>query len=132
MKLSNKVYNAGKQVAQIWLPSLGTLYVALGLIWGQHAFPAADNVSKTVIAVDAFLGVVLGISSLTYRADGSNFAGSIILEDHPSGEGSQLRVGDLDPNAVLSQKQVTFKVLDRTSPPDPLPVQNTTDPRLLK
>lgn len=62
--MSNKVYDALKWVAQILLPALGTLYFALAGIWD---FPYAEAVVGTITAVDTFLGVILGISSINYN-----------------------------------------------------------------
>lgn len=62
--MSNKVYDVLKWVAQILLPALGTLYFALAAIWG---LPAAEQIVGTITAVDAFLGVILGISSSNYK-----------------------------------------------------------------
>lgn len=64
MKLSNKVYDALKWIAQILLPALGTLYFALAGIWG---FPYAEQIIGTITAVDTFLGVLLGISTMQYK-----------------------------------------------------------------
>lgn len=64
MKLSNKWYDALKWIAQILLPALGTLYFALAGIWG---FPYAEHIIGTITAVDTFLGVLLGISTMQYR-----------------------------------------------------------------
>jgi Putative phage holin Dp-1 len=66
---SNKTYNILKAAALIWLPALTTLYYAVASIWG---LPDTQHVLGTITAVDAFLGVVLGISTATYKppADG--------------------------------------------------------------
>ena len=64
MKMSNKVYDILKFVAQILLPALATLYFALAKIWG---FPYAAEVVGTISAVDAFLGAILGISTAQYN-----------------------------------------------------------------
>lgn len=64
MKMSNKVYDVLKFIAQILLPALGTLYFALARIWG---FPYAEEIVGTITAVDAFLGALLGISTLQYN-----------------------------------------------------------------
>ena len=64
MKMSNALYDKLKWVAQYLLPAIGTLYFALASIWG---FPYAEQVVGTVSAVDAFLGVILGISTLRYK-----------------------------------------------------------------
>lgn len=61
--MSNKTYDILKWIAQILLPALGTLYFAVASIWG---LPYAEQIVGTITAVDAFLGVVLGISSKNY------------------------------------------------------------------
>ena len=67
MKLSNKAYDILKWIAQILLPAIDTLYFALARIWG---LPLAEEIVGTITAVDAFLGVLLGISSANYYKDG--------------------------------------------------------------
>lgn len=64
MKLSNSCYDFLKWIALYLLPALGTLYFALSGIWG---FPYGEQVVGTITAVDTFLGVILGISSATYK-----------------------------------------------------------------
>lgn len=63
MKISNKIYDILKWIAQYLLPALGTLYFALSTIWG---FPYGEQVVGTITAIDAFLGAILGLSSATY------------------------------------------------------------------
>jgi hypothetical protein len=46
------------------LPAVATLYFALAGIWG---FPYGEEIVGTITAVDTFLGVVLGISSINYH-----------------------------------------------------------------
>lgn len=64
MKLSDKVYDILKWIAQILLPALGTLYFALASIWG---FPYAEQIVGTITAIDCFLGALLGISTMQYK-----------------------------------------------------------------
>ena len=64
MKMSNKVYDVLKFIAQILLPAIGTLYFALAKIWG---LPYATEIVGTISAVDAFLGALLGISTMQYN-----------------------------------------------------------------
>lgn len=64
MHLSNKTYEVLKWIAQIVLPALGTLYFALSSIWG---LPYGEQVVGTITAVDAFLGTLLGLSTVTYN-----------------------------------------------------------------
>lgn len=63
--MSNKTYDVLKKIAQIWLPAIATLYFALAEIWG---LPYSNEIVGTITAVDAFLGVVLGISTENYNA----------------------------------------------------------------
>lgn len=66
MKLSNKAYDVMKFIAQILLPAIGTLYFALARIWD---LPLAEQVVGTITAIDAFLGALLGISTLQYNKE---------------------------------------------------------------
>ena len=64
--MSNHTYDILKYIAQIVLPALATLYFALAKIWG---FPYAAEVVGTISAVDAFLGALLGISTMQYNKE---------------------------------------------------------------
>jgi len=66
MKMSNRMYDILKFVAQILLPAIGTLYFALARIWN---FPFAEEIVGTITAVDAFLGAILGISTAQYKKE---------------------------------------------------------------
>lgn len=69
MKMSNKVYDALKWLALVFLPAIGTLYFALAGIWG---FPYGEQIVGTLTAIDTFLGVCLGISTKQYNKGQSN------------------------------------------------------------
>ena len=62
--MSNKVYDTLKWIAMYLLPALGTLYFALAGIWG---LPYGEQIVGTITAVDTFLGVILGISTVQYN-----------------------------------------------------------------
>lgn len=62
--MNNKFYDILKWIAQIFLPALGTLYFALAGIWN---FPYAEAIVGTITAVDTFLGIILGISTIQYN-----------------------------------------------------------------
>ena len=64
MKMKNATYDILKWIAQLLLPALGTLYFALAQIWG---WPYGEQIVGTITAVDAFLGVILGISTYNYN-----------------------------------------------------------------
>lgn len=66
MRMSDKVYDVLKWIAQYLLPASATLYFALSNIWG---FPYAEQVVGTISAIDTFLGVMLGISTIQYNKD---------------------------------------------------------------
>ena len=98
MKLTNKVYDVMKWIARYLLPGLGTLYFALAGIWG---FPYGEEIVGTITAVDAFLGLILGISSATYEGDGMIY-----------GEGDEATIVLGDKDAMEGKKYVTLKVTD--------------------
>lgn len=64
MKFSNKTFDILKWIAQIVLPAIGTLYFSLAGIW---AWPYPEEIVGTIVAVDTFLGVLLGISTHQYN-----------------------------------------------------------------
>lgn len=66
VKMKNETYDLLKWVAQIALPTVGTLYFALAGIWG---FPCGEEVVGTITAVDAALGALLGISTAQYNKE---------------------------------------------------------------
>ena len=63
LKMSDKVYDILKYIAQIVLPAVGTLYFALAGIWG---LPYGEQIVGTITAVDAFLGALLKVSTTVY------------------------------------------------------------------
>lgn len=58
------MYDILKYIAQIVIPALATLYFALSQIWG---LPYGEQIVGTLTALDAFLGAILGISTVQYR-----------------------------------------------------------------
>lgn len=66
MKMSNRVYDVLKFIAQVVLPALATLWAALGKIWG---WPYLVEITGTISAIDLFLGTILGISTSQYNKD---------------------------------------------------------------
>jgi len=72
MKMTDKMYNVLKWVAQILLPAVATLYFAIAQIWGLSY---GEEIVGTITAIDAFLGALLGISTYQYNKDRNNDAG---------------------------------------------------------
>ena len=64
--MGNKTYDILKFIAQVVLPAIGTLYFALASIWG---LPYGEQIVGTITAIDAFLGAILGISTMKYHKE---------------------------------------------------------------
>jgi len=106
--LNNKVYAAGKWIAQIGLPAAATLYFALSQVWG---LPNATEVVGTITSFDAFIGVLLGLSTASYNASDAKYDGTItVVQDSDEKKTFSLNLPG-DPENLDQQKQVVFKVV---------------------
>lgn len=102
MVLNNKTYDTLKWIAQILLPAITTLWIALAKIWG---FPYAAEIGGTLSAIDLALGAILGISSSNYQGDGK----ITVNETDPTKDVYTLEY-DGDINEIANKDSVTFKV----------------------
>lgn len=103
--ITGKLYNWLKYLAQIVLPALGTLYFTLTGIWNLGN---GEEVVGTIMAIDLFLGVLLGISQTNF-----NKAIEDVGEMHVDEEGKmtfQLDSDKTDIDALGEKKEVRFKV----------------------
>lgn len=66
MKLNNTLYDVLKWVAILFLPALAILIKTVFAIW---QIPLGDQISATIIAIQVFLGAILGVSSLNYNKE---------------------------------------------------------------
>lgn len=66
MKLSNRVFDILKWVAILFLPALAILIRTVFAIW---QIPYGEEISNTIIALQVFLGAILGISTLNYNRE---------------------------------------------------------------
>lgn len=66
MKMKDSTYDCLKWCAMLLLPALATLISTLGTIWG---LPWAPQVSDTIVAVNAALAMILGISTINYHRE---------------------------------------------------------------
>lgn len=65
-----QLYHKLKYIAQVVLPAFATLYFTVAGLW---ELPYPDEISKTIIAIDTFMGIVLRISEKNYQnAEGEN------------------------------------------------------------
>lgn len=62
--MSDKTYDIMKWIVQYILPGLGVLYA---IIAGVTGLPYAEVVLAIVMAIDWFLGIILGISTRQYN-----------------------------------------------------------------
>lgn len=104
--MTDKTYNSLKQVAQIWLPAIGSLYFGLAEIW--H-LPMAPEVVGTITLLDTFLGVVLGISSKVYNASDAKYAGAMDVRQEEGRKKFTFTL-DTDPEDLVDRQDVTFRV----------------------
>lgn len=109
--ITGKLYDYLKWLAQVLLPAFGALYVALAALW--H-FPAPQEVAGTVLAVDAFLGVILGISQVAYA--NATTGGTLNVLETDTSIGYDLEL-DGHPEELKDKKEVRFKVKHQTAAP---------------
>jgi hypothetical protein len=64
MVINSKLYDVLKWLAMLFLPALALLIQTVFAIW--H-LPYGDQISATIVAVNAFLGAILGISNIGYN-----------------------------------------------------------------
>lgn len=62
--MSNKVYDILKWCCILFVPALATLYRGLAGIWG---WALVEEIPQSLITIDAFLGAILGISTIDYK-----------------------------------------------------------------
>lgn len=104
--LQGKLYDYLKFLAQIVLPSFGTLYFTLAGIWG---LPSAEEIVGTIVAVDTFLGVVLQLSSTAYAKSDARFDGEVNISETADTKTFSLDLKG-DPEDIHKQDQLVFKV----------------------
>jgi len=102
--ITGKLYDYLKWIAQIFLPAVGALYIALAALWN---LPAPQEVAGTILTVDTFIGVILGISQVNY---GKQIGGGTM---HVGGLGDKVTYSlelDDDPEQLADMQEVRFKV----------------------
>lgn len=105
--IKGKTYDILKFLALVVLPALGTLYFTLAGIWG---LPAAEQVVNSIVAADAFLGVLLQLSSTAYAKSDAKFDGEMVIEEDDDRKTFRMELND-DPNYTIAGKdELRFKV----------------------
>lgn len=74
----NKNYNILKWVVILALPALATLIITLFELW---SIPYGTQIAATITALNAFLGVITGISSAKYQTVNNKNDGTLFVAD---------------------------------------------------
>ena len=102
--MNEKTYIILKWVAQLLLPAIGTLYFALSTIWG---LPNGEQVVGTITAVDAFLGVILGVSSNQYNKSKD---GTLMIDTSNINKDTYRLSLDIPLDEIASKSTIQLKV----------------------
>ena len=70
MVLNDKLYDVLRWICIFFLPALATLIRVVFSIWDFNVH-LGEQISATIVAVNAFLGAILGISSYNYNKKNS-------------------------------------------------------------
>lgn len=92
--LSDRAYTILEWMARVALPAFAALYLALANIWG---FPFGPEVVGTIVAIDTFLGLFIGVAQKSYDASEAAYNGSIVVTPGANGSSLSQLVLDQDP-----------------------------------
>jgi len=106
MMLTDKQYTVLKWIVGIVIPAIGTLYFAVAKIW---SLPAGEQVLGTLIAIQAFLGAVLGVSTKKYNDSDAKYDGKIVKTETDEKTTATLEFKD-HPQEALKKSEVLMKV----------------------
>lgn len=106
--LSEKAYEFGKKLTQMILPAITALYIGLAALWD---LPEPEKVAGTIALVTTFLGVMLGISSNTFKKVNDMHAGDIVITENEEGVPTWGFEFEDDPLKLMEKNSVTFKVV---------------------
>ena len=110
--MNNKLYDRLKFLAQIALPALGTLYVTLAAIWD---LPAPQEVAATILALDTFLGVLLGLQASAYNKGVIQAGHMNVVSLDNGGKNFSLDL-DHEPEELENATELRFKVKKKRAP----------------
>lgn len=113
--MSNKTYDIGRKLVEIWIPALAALYFGLGKIWD---FPATAEVIGSLAVIATFLGAILGISNRRYYATGAAFDGQMHVLEKEDGTVTYSLELDGDPADFVTKDSIAFKVEPGFAPPE--------------
>lgn len=103
--MSDGFYDKAKFTALVLLPALGTLYFALGAVWG---FSYTEQVLGTVVALETFLGTLLGLSNSAHKKEIEARPDSTLVVND---EGEVYAEFAFDPTTASPGDEVTLRVV---------------------
>lgn len=104
--ITGKHYDWLKWVAQVALPALGTLYFTLASIWG---WSSGEEVVGTIMAIDLFLGVLLGISQKQYNKNIARGGDFMVFEGEDGSMDFSMAL-EAEPEELAKKQELHFKV----------------------
>lgn len=104
--LSDKQYNFFKFLTVVLFPAIGTLYFALATMWG---LPSPEQVLGTILAVETFIGAVVGISTKQYESSGAKYSGDINIAKNDGVEVYSLELNHT-PEKLKEKDEAVFKI----------------------
>lgn len=94
--LPDKVYNVLKIISQYVLPAAASLYFGLAEIWN---LPYSEEIVGTIMAVDAFLGAILGVSLVQYNK---------LTQSNRYVQESMLGLETSEPKTIFSMSKIAY------------------------
>lgn len=109
--LPNHVYDFLVYLVQLVFPAAAVLYASLGTIWHWSNVEAMVG---TILAVNLFLGVILKISSVSYKNSDKPYEGDMVITHKEDGTPMyDMQANRSNLEDWPSQERVTFKVVNK-------------------
>ena len=104
--MNEKTYNRLKTLALVWIPAITTAYFTISGIWN---IPHTAQVIGTLTALDTALGVILHVSTRSYRANPPTDGALVVDTSHPEKDVYSLEL-TTPPEVLPSKDMITLKV----------------------
>ena len=108
LNASNKTYDTLNSMVRYILPALGTLYFALSGIWG---FPYAEEVIGTIVALEAFLGVLIFLARRGWKTSEGDYDGDLLIDAMEEGNDLLSVALNRPIESVRTKDQINLKVV---------------------
>jgi hypothetical protein len=105
--LNDAIYGKVKWLIVVVIPAVGTLYFALAKIWDLSS---GEQILGTLLAVQAFLGVIFAISTSQYNNSDTKYDGAIVQTKTSTGTQASLEFNEHPADILEKKDQVLLKV----------------------